>query len=356
MRYQNVYVDGFACTLPDEVVTTDALEERLAPVYERLRLPFGRLELMTGIQERRIWPAGELPGDGSVRTVERLLDATGADRDRVGAFIHASVCRDYQEPATACDVHRRCRLAQHCAIFDISNACLGLLTGMIQIANMIELGQIESGIVVGTESSRILMETTIARLNADETLTRKNVKPMFASLTIGSGSAAILLTDGKRTKTGNRLLGGVVQANSLGAALCRSELDVSAGGHGSGQFMQTDSERLLNEGVAVAAEAFERFLPELNWTRDSMDRTFCHQVGKAHENLLFDRLKLDSVKNFTTFSFLGNTGSVALPTAAALGLERKVPKRGEKIALLGIGSGINVVMLGIEMENGEKGK
>ena len=350
MNYRHVYIDDFSYTLPEEIVTTPALEERLAPLYERLRLPYGRLELMTGIKERRLWPAGELPGDASVRTVERLLSRSKIDRGTIGALLHGSVCRDYQEPATACDVHRRLDLPQRCAIFDISNACLGLLTGAIQIANMIELGMIEAGIAVGTESSRTLIETTVATLNRDESITRKSVKPAFASLTIGSGSAAILLTNERLTRTGNRLLGGVIQANSVGAALCRSAVDVSAGGRGEGQFMQTDSETLLHEGVATAERAFERFLPEVGWTRESIDRTFCHQVGKAHQQLLFERLMLDRTKNFTTFSLLGNTGSVALPTAAAVGLDAGVARPNEKIALLGIGSGINVVMLALDLK------
>ncbi|MBQ6158636.1 MAG: hypothetical protein IJJ20_06470 [Thermoguttaceae bacterium] len=150
MRYRNVFVEGITCILPDEIVTTEELEKRLAPLYERLRLPYGRLELMTGIRERRVWPKGELPGDQSVRTVNKLFEETGADRGKVGALIHASVCRDYQEPATACDVHRRLQLPARCVVHDISNACLGLLSGILLTANLIELGQIDSAVVVGT--------------------------------------------------------------------------------------------------------------------------------------------------------------------------------------------------------------
>ena len=354
MKYQHVYIDDFSYTLPEEVVTTAALEERLAPLYGRLSLPYGRLELMTGIKERRLWPAGELPGDASVRTVERLLTRTGIDRGSIGAFLHASVCRDYQEPATACDVHRRLHLPARCTLFDLSNACLGLLSGVLQVANMIELGQIEAGIVVGTESSRTLTETTVEMLNRDTSITRRNFKPNFASLTIGSGSAAILLTGERRTQTHNRLLGGIVHANSAGSALCRSAVDVSAGGRSEGQSMQTDSETLLHEGVATAQEAFELFLPEVGWSREEIDRIFCHQVGKAHQQLLFERLRLDSAKNFTTFSLLGNTGSVALPTAAAVGMDAGVVRPNEKVALLGIGSGINVVMLALDVQTVHK--
>ena len=99
-------------------------------------------------------------------------------------------------------------------IYDVSNACLGLLNGMVQVANMIELGQIRAGLVVGTESSRALVETTIAQLNADTSLSRDDIKPAFASLTIGSGSAAIVLTDRELSRTGHRLLGGVMHANT----------------------------------------------------------------------------------------------------------------------------------------------
>lgn len=350
MQYKNVCVEAIECALPPEIVTSDELESRLSPLYERLRLPYGRLELMTGIRERGLWERGQLPGDQSVVTVNKLVETTGVDRSKVGAFIHASVCRDYQEPATACDVHRRVGLSQSAFICDVSNACLGLVTGSFLIANMIELGQIEAGIVVGTETSRALMETTIAELNANQTLTRQTVKDAFASLTIGSGSAAILLVNEKLSKTGNRFLGGVVRANTNGSALCRSQVDVTAGGRASGQTMSTDSERLLHEGVAVAAQAFEQFRAEIGLEPSTIDKVFCHQVGKAHQKLLFETLGLDSARNFATLPYLGNTGSVALPTAAALGLESGFAKSGDKIGLFGIGSGINVALAAIDWQ------
>ena len=350
MKYENVCVDAIECTLPPEIVTSDELEAQLAPLYDRLKLPYGRLELMTGILERGLWEPGQLPGDQSVVTVDKLLRTAKIDRSKIGAFIHASVCRDYQEPATACDVHRRLGLPQNGVICDVSNACLGLLTGAILIANMIELGQIEAGVVVGTETSRALMETTVAELNSNLELTRKTVKDAFASLTIGSGSAAILLTNRRLSQTGNRFLGAVVCSNTNKSDLCRSQVDVTAGGRSDGQTMKTDSETLLHEGVAVAARTFDQFAPEIGWSAEEIGTIFCHQVGKAHQKLLFDTLKLDVDKNFATLPYLGNTGSVALPTAAALGIESGFAKPGDKIGLFGIGSGINVVLAGIDWQ------
>ena len=91
--------------------------------------------------------------------------------------MHGSVCRDFLEPATACGVHHRLGLPDRCAVYDVSNACLGLLNGIVQVANMIELGQIRAGVVVGTESSRTLVEATIQHLNADASLSRKTSRP-----------------------------------------------------------------------------------------------------------------------------------------------------------------------------------
>ncbi|MEX2559161.1 MAG: 3-oxoacyl-ACP synthase III, partial [Pirellulales bacterium] len=71
MRYRNVCLEAFGYTLPDEIVTSAEIERRLAPLYTRLGLPEGRLELMTGIRERRFWPAGTLPSQPSIASAER---------------------------------------------------------------------------------------------------------------------------------------------------------------------------------------------------------------------------------------------------------------------------------------------
>ena len=214
MRFARTCLESFGYCLPEEVISSQQIEQRLAPLYERLRLPAGRLELMSGIRERRLWPAGMLPGDKSIESGELAIEAAGIDRRFIGALVHGSVCRDHLEPATACRVHHALRLPAECVVHDVSNACLGLLSGAVQIANMIELGQIRAGLVVGTEDSRHLLETTIANLNGDLTLTRSAIKLAVASLTIGSGSCAMLLVDAELSRTGNRLLAATARANT----------------------------------------------------------------------------------------------------------------------------------------------
>ena len=105
MRYQHVCVESLGYKLPEEVLTSDMLEEQLAPLYKRLRLPAGRLELMTGIRERRLWERDSLPSDHSIESCRYALEAADIAPGQVGALIHASVCRDHLEPATASRVN-----------------------------------------------------------------------------------------------------------------------------------------------------------------------------------------------------------------------------------------------------------
>ncbi|MBN2577697.1 MAG: 3-oxoacyl-ACP synthase III [Pirellulales bacterium] len=347
MHYQNVCLETIVATLPEESVTSAEIEARLEPLYARLRLPADRLEAMTGIHARRFWPRGMPVGRQSVVTGEKALRQSGLDRRHVGALIHGSVCRDYLEPATACSVHRDLQLPGACLVCDVSNACLGLMNGMVQIANMIELGQIRAGLTVGTECGRALVENTIARLNADQSLTRQDVKWAVASLTIGSGSAAVLLVHKDLSRTGNRLLGGAFHGDTAHCELCLGGYDESAGRTGK-PLMRTDSEALLHEGIAVGKKAFHRFLEEMQWTPADVQKTFCHQVGKVQQKFLFEELGLDPAIDFVTYPYLGNTGAVALPITAALGVEQGHVRPGDRVALMGIGSGINAIILGVQ--------
>ncbi|WP_456387273.1 3-oxoacyl-ACP synthase III [Desulfolithobacter sp.] len=343
ISYTNVCLHDFGYVLPPNVVTSAALEKRLEAVYRRLKLPEGRLELMSGIRSRRFWNPGTRPSQGAALAGKKALSVAAVDRREIGCLIFTSVSRDMMEPATASFVHRSLALPSSCQLFDLSNACLGFLNGMVMVANMIELGQIRAGLVVASETAEDLVESTIKQLLGDQSLTRRSIKPAFASLTIGSGAVAMVLGDRRLFDTGHYLVGGAIRANTKHNDLCQ-------GGQNSeqGVLMSTDSELLLEKGVETAAGCWKDFLARLEWKPDGIDRFFCHQVGRAHAQLLFSRLGLDTAKNFETLPLLGNVGSVSAPITMAMGVEEGILSAGQRAALMGIGSGINSLMLGVE--------
>ena len=343
MRFRQVCLESIGTRIPDEVWSSEEIERQLGPLYQRLKLPEGRLSLMSGIEQRRVWPAGTLPSTPSVQCGQAAIDAAGIDRSRIGCLIHASVCRDFLEPATATRVHHELDLPRNCWVYDVSNACLGLINGAVQIAMMIESGAIEAGLVLGTENSRPLMESTIAALNQDPSLTRKSLKPAFASLTIGSGACAWLLVHRDLSRWGSPLHAAIAEARTEHNALCRSDDD--AAGAGMQPLMATDSERLMAEGIATGVAAFERLLQETGWERSSIGRSVCHQVGARHRVAMLEAMGLEVARDSITFPQLGNTGSVALPLTLAAAAARGEIQQDDRTVLLGIGSGINSVML-----------
>jgi 3-oxoacyl-[acyl-carrier-protein] synthase III len=343
MHYSHVCLNSFGHELPPVEVTSAQLEARLDPVYERLKLPVGRLELMSGIKARRFWNPGTRPSEAAAMAGRKALDASGVSGEDIDCLIFTSVSRDMMEPATAAFVHRSLGVGRNCQVFDISNACLGFLNGMIVLANMIELGQVRRGLIVAGETAEDLVESTLRHFLSAETLTRKSIKPLFASLTIGSGAVGLVMEDRRINDTGHYLVGSACQANTAHNDLCQGGQNAE-----QGTLMSTDSEVLLEKGVETAARCWADFLRNLGWKKEFIARFFCHQVGRVHGQLLFNTLDLDPARNFETLSTLGNVGSVSAPITMAMGIEQGVLRSGEKAALLGIGSGINSLMLGIQ--------
>lgn len=340
MKFAHVCLESLAVALPDEVWSSARIEARLRPLYERLKLPEGRLELMTGIRERRMWPEGTRPSDASAAAGRAVLAKSGLRAEQVELFIHAAVSRDMLEPATASFAHRQIGLPASAQILDVSNACLGFLNALTLAAGLIESGQIKVALIASGENGRPLVDQTLRTL-VERPLTRNEIKPYFANLTIGSGAvAAVVCHDSLVQGRPHRLLGGIARAATQHSELCQGDT------YGAESLaMQTDSEQLLLAGVALAQDTWREFTAEQG---GDFDRFVCHQVGSVHRRKLYETLGLDLAKDFSTFETLGNTGSVALPSTLALAVEAGAVADGSRVGLLGIGSGLNCLMLALE--------
>lgn len=343
MKFEHVCLESIAVALPGEVWTSASIEERLRPLYERLRLPEGRLELMTGIRERRHWPLDTRPSDASAAAGRAVLAKTSLRPDQLGVFLHAAVCRDMLEPATASFAHRKIGLPDRMQVLDVSNACLGFLNGMTLLAGLIESGQVQAGMLVSGENGRPLIEQTLRHL-LTAPLDRNAIKPFFANLTIGSGAVAAVLCHRSLVRgRPHRLFGGAVRSATRHSELCQGDT------HGAEALaMQTDSEAMLAAGVELARETWNDFSEATGWSPTTPDRFICHQVGAAHRRRLYETLGLELNRDFSTFETLGNMGSVSLPATLALAVEKGSVQEGHRVALLGIGSGLNCLMLGLE--------
>lgn len=325
--YRNTAVLSVSSVLGPIVMTSDAFDERLAPAYERLALRPGLLQGLAGIEERRWWPEDVTFADAAAQAGEKAIRESGIDRQRIGLLIDTSVCRDHLEPSAAVAVHHKLGLTSACLNFDLANACLGFVNGMHLAATMIDAGQIDYALVVDGEGSRKVQETTMARMN-EPTATVEQFFAEFASLTLGSGSAAMVLGRADRHPEGHRMICGVTRAASQHHELCVGTLDG----------MRTDTKGLLDAGLEVAELAWK----EANHDWALLDYYVIHQISSVHTGLVCDRLGIDPGRAPRTFPKYGNIGPASVPVTLASQLDKLVP--GDRIACLGMGSGINAAV------------
>lgn len=349
MRYSNVFIESFGYELPSHVVTTAELERKLMPFYTAVGFEPGQLEALTGIRERRYWDKEHTLAEHAAIAGQKALDEAEISGDQIGALAFCGVCQDGFEPATSCSIADRLNIGEKAHIFDVKSACLGMITGMIHIANEIELGNIRAGLVVSCETARQIVDSTIEEIN-----TRKSIefyKDTIATMTGGSGAAAVLLTDGRIGNPDNRkhaLKGGVVRNAIQYHDLCHWGFEEKGMPTGSRVIMRTKAQGVLEHGVALAQKTFMEFKKEFNLSDQEPDKFIGHQVGAIHHQKFYQALNQDMKKDFCTFPFLGNIGTVSLPITAAIADERGFLKPDDFVAFIGVGSGLNCYILGVK--------
>lgn len=337
MKFTQAFLHTLACELPTQYLSSQEIETELAPLYERNHFSPGRLELMTGVHSRGLWPAGTTPSSLATRAAEKALASFKGKREDIDLLINASVCRDFLEPATASLVHANLKLPSTCRFFDLSNACLGAMNALTLAAQLVEAKQIKNALIVAGENSGPLLNATIDHLKGDLTITRQSFKPYLANLTIGSAAIAFIVS----AKEGHSLCCEHSLVDSSANELCRG------GGTLHELTMQTDSERLLQAGVRLAQTCYQDFLDQYGESWASPQWVLTHQVGRAHEALIKDSLRLSEIPTFTTYQHYGNTGSAALPLTLALLQETGDLKSGDSLTLMGIGSGLSASITGV---------
>jgi 3-oxoacyl-[acyl-carrier-protein] synthase III len=391
-------MESIGYELPPEVVTSDDLESRLLPMYDKLHIVPGQLEALTGITERRWWDEGFALSDGAVAAARKAIEQSNVTPDDIEALIYTGVCRENYEPATACAVAAKLGVNTDAYVYDISNACLGTMNGIIDIANRIELKQIKAGIVVSCESAREIVDIMIERMLNEKSM--DIFSHSLATLTGGSGAAAVLLTDGSFDNTNtHRLIGETTKSAPEHHRLCRWGVTLTPVELGKlmfspdkllaaidevtepdaipeamrelmesdklppaianlmpkdalpaalSEFMSTDSVAVLKHGAVLGVKTWGSFLNKMGWAKNQVDKVICHQVGEGHRDTILRELGIAPEKDFSTYKYLGNIGTVSLPLTAAIAQQRNFLKPGDKVGFLGIGSGLNCLMIGWE--------
>lgn len=335
MLFQHVAIAGLAHIDAPRRLTSVEIHARLKPTLDRLGIKYNVLEEVAGVRERRLWDGPVRASDAATLAGVKALADAGIDADRIGLLVNTSVSRDYLEPSTASIVAGNLRLPDTCQNFDVANACLAFLNGMDIAGRMIERGEIEYALVVDGETADLAYEKTLERLSRAE-ITEQDFRDEMATLTLGSGAAAMVLARAELAPGAPRYKGGVTRSATEWNQLCRGDLHHDR--------MIADGRMLMIEGLKLGQKTFAAARAVLGWAVEELDQFVIHQVSKAHTHAFLRAFRIDPKKVMTIFGEHGNIGPASVPIVLSKLREMGRLKKGNRIALLGIGSGLNCSM------------
>jgi 3-oxoacyl-[acyl-carrier-protein] synthase-3 len=108
--------------------------------------------------------------------------------------------------------------------------------------------------------------------------------------------------------------------------------------------MVTRTKDLLVAGMDLALRTWTKAAQVLGWTSDAIDHFVVHQVSKVHTEQFAGILGIDLRKIFRLYPNFGNIGPAGVPIVLSKLQEGGLLEKGHRIAMVGIGSGINCTM------------
>ncbi len=259
-----IRIESLGVYLPETVLTTASLMDRCR------RRPTLDLEGITGIRERRV-AAGEHALDLAARAAQRALALSRHRAEDLDAVICTSISKHHRddeftfEPATAVLI-RAAIGARNALVFDVVNACAGMLNGIAVLQALIRVGAVRTGMVVSGEQNLPLAESATREI-------RHSLDRQLAALTLGDAGAALILDAAPDERHGIHCLELVTGAKH--DHYCRS----LPSPRGRGGILLTKARGLQRKGAEHFPAYLERALDATGWSIGDVQHVIPHQVS-----------------------------------------------------------------------------
>jgi 3-oxoacyl-[acyl-carrier-protein] synthase-3 len=217
--------------------------------------------------------------------------------------------------------------------FDVSNACNGFMSGLYLADCMIASGRIETALVVtGEKPSKVMYEIMDLIKDCDNA---EYFRKKLGVLTVGDSGGSMVLA-----KSDNGI--GFQKFNSISdgklAELCYYRYDEK--GIIDGQMIMKDIGR---EVFNYQSKLIDKTYEILGWTPADVDHLISHQIGRKPFEMTAKLTGIPIEKATKTYDYYGNLTSATIPVNLFL----NPPKTGDKLLLMGMGSGLSVIQAGL---------
>jgi len=300
---QNIIIESIGTYLPPKTIST---LEVLQSCKNQIRFP---LEKISGIKNRRMAGEQEFSIDLARKAIVACLENSKYPPGDIDLLICCNISRvdepDLQsfEPSTS--VKLRKEFGFHNAlVFDITNACAGMFTGIYIAKAFLETNAIKKALVVSGEYITHL--TLTAQREAENYMDSR-----LACLTLGDAGAAVLLENATKNQFGFVSLD--LQTFGRYSPYCIAKTSDQGG-----WIMLTDSVNLTDAGIKSGAESALNVLKREGWYPDKFEHLILHQTSKMTLNSarkeindLLDESILHEGNTINNLEERGNTASTS---------------------------------------------
>ena len=311
---------------PEKKVSNQYLEDLINSKINLMRP--GLIYEKFGLKERRFARADEQASDLAVAAALKIL--TPDNLETIDCLIFAAGSSDMIEPATASIVQGKLNL--NCPAFDVKNACNSFVCGL-QTANALIVSNTYKKILVVTGEKL----SAIIKLEYEDHI---EFLKRFASLSMGDAGAAAIVeasTDESGMKAQR------FQTNGKYWDLCTVPGGGSMHPHdGSKVYFEGRTAEMRNIFLEKKGNLILETLHDANWTKDEIDFVFMHHVSASTFQDVADDLNIALPKIYSVFENFGNMASASIPFAMSDALDKGLLKKGDKVMLLGLASGISI--------------
>ncbi len=269
---RNTVIESIGVYLPARTVSTETV---MAECVNEIRIP---LERLTGIKNRRVAGEDEFSIDLARKAAEDCLARSNYGREEIDLVIACNISRRDGlghrftfEPSTASRLRDQCGLG-NALVFDISNACAGMFTGITVADAFLQIGVIRSALVVSGEYISHLTETAQREIEGP-------MDPRLACLTLGDAGAAVILERGPNNRVGFHDID--MATVSRYAKLCIAK--ATEGPHG-GAIMLTDSVTQTAVAVKHSVPYAVAVMQRHGWRPETCDHLLMHQTSESSIN------------------------------------------------------------------------
>ncbi|RVU28840.1 hypothetical protein EOT10_02960 [Streptomyces antnestii] len=300
------------------------VEERFRSHNPHVSLSPGVLAHMYGLADRTVAPADEQPSDLAAHAARRLFEAPGIPGPSgVDLLIFAGILADMEEPATAHLVADKLGLS--CPVFDLKNACNGVLNAVEVADALIRAGQYRRVLVTTAEVS-----TRESRWTVDDPA---DVLTALPSLSTGDmGSALLLEASARPGVVGSRFF-----ANSWGWPAATLPNPYAQHHRTLGE-LRIDSAQLV-DSFAGMPEKVRGAMGDLGVKTDELDLVCVHQPSVAFTRVACEWVGVDPDRVIATFPSHGNVATNTIPLQLATALDTGRLRRGDLVGMFGFASG-----------------